>query len=609
MADYIDLTSLILDARSLALLACFPFLCFLVGDLAFYDRRSRSEIAGVSLRLLLGMAVWYFLSSCAGLFGWFGIGSLAATCLAIVAIYALVASRSTFAAELDDRSPNSFSNITRWDWAVFLVLLSYLPLGLSSPNKWDEMMYHLPHARAWFEQGQIYTNTSSRYPLFPLSPSALTAWWLSAGTMLMGKWAGILCFSSIALLIYSIIKRHVNAPAALVAVLFWGESIDGQILGSAYVDIPLASMITGSLVFAFSFFNARRLRSLVFSGFLAGTALSMKYQAVIFLALPCFVCFFWSGSFKRSIAFVIAFCIPCVGWYLRAYLVSGDPVHPFGADWFGYWLWNESDMRAQFNDLSKVRELPPLIVFIGLAAAFFWSKFDQRWRAAVVLAWVWFLGWAMVSLYPRYLTPAFPLLIVLAAIFFKYVASTAFGYSLIRGAVHDRCLSRQWVNIKHFYYAALVVIIILAGVNAASSSKWVFTNSEALSIAYSERYRGFDLLSKHKLNIDPDNRRIFKVLFGGEALLLSSSAIGDHFGPHRIKDLALVSAKPEALAAYLTEHKVAYILMPTIPEWTTGLSNKLASTSVVCLFAESEHAKLFAVRAVDEQNLCAEVSL
>ena len=129
MADYIDLTSLILDARSLALLACFPFLCFLVGDLAFYDRRSRSEIAGVSLRLLLGMAVWYFLSSCVGLFGWFGIGSLAATCLAIAAIYALVASRSTFAAELDDRSPNSFSNITRWDWAVFLP-----PSGIKQPK-------------------------------------------------------------------------------------------------------------------------------------------------------------------------------------------------------------------------------------------------------------------------------------------------------------------------------------------------------------------------------------------------------------------------------------------------------------------------------------------
>ena len=609
MTDYIDLTSLILNPVSLAVLVCFPFLCFLVGDLAIYDRRSRSEMGGVSIRLLLGLALWYFFSSCVGFFGGFGLGSLVATCLAIVAVYAFAASRRVLTSKLDGPFPDSFFSITRWDWAVFLVLLSYLPLGLSSPNRWDEMMYHLPHARAWFEQGEIFTNTSSRYPLFPLSPSALTAWWLSAGTMLIGKWASILCFSSIALLIYSIIKRHVNAPVALIAVLFWGESVDGQILGSAYVDIPLASMITGSLVFAFSFFNERRLRCLVFSGFLAGTALSMKYQAVIFLALPCFICFFWSGSFKKSIAFVTAFLIPCVGWYLRAYWVSGDPVHPFGADWFGYWLWNESDMRAQFEDLSKVRELPPLIVFIGLASTLFWSKFDQRWRAAVVLAWVWFLGWAMVSSYPRYLTPAFPLLIVLAAIFFKYLVSKANGYSLIRGAIRDSGLSRTRININHFSYAALAVITILAGVNSVSSSKWVFTNTEALSTAYSERYRGFSLLSRHKLNIDPDNRRIFKVLFGGEALLLSSSVIGDHFGPHRINDLAQISAKPEALATYLTEKKVAYILLPTTPEWTINLSNKLASSSVVCLFAEDEHAKLFATKSIDEQNLCGEVSL
>jgi len=425
----------------------------------------------------------------------------------------------------------------------------------------------------------------------------------------MGKWAGILCFSSIALLIYSIIKRHVNAPAALVAVLFWGESIDGQILGSAYVDIPLASMITGSLVFAFSFFNARRLRCLVFSGFLAGTALSMKYQAVIFLVIPCFVCFFWSGSLRKSIAFVMAFFIPCVGWYLRAYLVSGDPVHPIGADWFGYWLWNESDMRAQFDNLSKFRALPPPIVFIGLASVLFWGKFDQRWRAAVVLAWVWFLGWAMISSYPRYLTPAFPLLIVLAGIFFKHLASTAFGHSLIKSAVNGFGLFKERVNLNHASYVALALITIMAGVNAVASSKWIFTNSEALSIAYSERYRGFGLLSKQKLNIDADNRRIFKVLFEDEALLLSSSVIGDHFGPHRIKDLGQISAQPKALSAYLTEHRIAYILMPTIPEWTTNLANKLASSSVTCLFAENEHAKLFAVRAVDVQNLCAEVSL
>ena len=58
---------------------------------------------------------------------------------------------------------------------IFLygIPLAIAPLGV--PLAWDELMYHLPHAREWAQSGTLQVNEWLRYPWFPYNFDLLFA--------------------------------------------------------------------------------------------------------------------------------------------------------------------------------------------------------------------------------------------------------------------------------------------------------------------------------------------------------------------------------------------------------------------------------------------------
>ena len=611
MSQLIDLSYLILGWHTLGAFLLFVFTSLTLGLYAERVFCSQQNSARIPVYLLLGTAIWYALSSYMGFLWVYGKTSLFLTAVSVSLIGLFLIRNLT-------RERNTVFQVGRFsaiDWAAIAVVISYLPLAADSPHRWDDMMYHLPHARAWFESGEIFANTNFRYPLFPLAPSALTAWWMSTGTALIGKWANMLCFASVAFLLYQVMRKYAPAWLSLVVLVAWGEAPESYVVGSGFVDIPLTAMITASVFFSIKFRESNLLSDLLYSAFFAGTALSIKYQAALYLFVPCLWSFALAGSFRRASLYIFALFAPCIGWYVRAYLVSGDPVHPFGAEIFGYWVWNAADMQGQFNDLTKVKEWPPFFIFLGLSVVVYWPRLDQKTRLALCLGWIWVAEWILISGYPRYLTPAYPLLLFLTGVFiWRSMLKTARIFNRDNGyfqgvsvGLRNLALS-NWAFVGSNIFVAMIMVLSL--VNTYISSKWVFLSSSALHQAYVERYPLYALASKFELDVDAETRRIYKVLGGDQTFLLSSAVIGDHFGEHRLKGFVpLTSGSPSALEEYLLKHRIAYLLVEKSGNWAKQMADSLGTNKLTCLIGESDAAALFAIRTADNQGLCNDSSL
>src|SRR5690606_19440635 len=92
------------------------------------------------------------------------------------------------------------------------------------------------------------------------------------------------------------------------------------------------------------------------AGLLAGAACGTKYFGMVFAFLLGFIvaatAWFssgrsWAPGWRLTTAYVLGTVIAGSWWYVRSYLVSGDPAQPAGAAIFGFFLWNEGDLALQ----------------------------------------------------------------------------------------------------------------------------------------------------------------------------------------------------------------------------------------------------------------------
>jgi hypothetical protein len=103
-------------------------------------------------------------------------------------------------------------------------------------------------------------------------------------------------------------------------------------------------------------------------------------------------------------------------WYLRNFLVSGNPVHPLAGEWFGYWLWDRGDMEAQAADIARMNDSIPSVYIPALAAWVLLKGSSTTLKGLLFVAYAALAAWFLTSQYERYLTPTFPFLAVLSSL-------------------------------------------------------------------------------------------------------------------------------------------------------------------------------------------------
>jgi len=416
---------------------------------------------------------------------------------------------------------------------LFLAVVSTLTAPLGPPVGWDEVMYHLPHARQWAESGHLEVTPWLRYPWFPYNYDLLYAASLVFGQdvfpHLMHACAGWLT----AWLIFEAGRPHLGRTAAAFAACIWVLLVHGE-FDNATIDMGVTLFVFAACV-AFQQWRIDENRSrawLAVSAFLLGVALGAKYQT---LATAGFfgLAVLWRDRRPASWAVAaVALAVPCIYWYARNAVLTGDPFNPVGGRIFGFSDWNAGDLQGQFEDLRSQATWPPAFFWIiPLVLLFKRLRSNPVVQGAMVFCAYSIATWALSSGLPRYLMPAYPVLILLSVALLRevWLSSGASNHSL-------------WTT-RASHVAAYLVLLGLAWGAAKDfgrDSRHIAATPQAREAYLEQRIPGYGVLRYMQQHPQGKTYQL-----GVEyAIYYAPRPIwGDWFGPSRYRDFANLGAE------------------------------------------------------------------
>ncbi len=440
----------------------------------------------------------------------------------------------------------------RLHWTIWLVLLLSLCtvlLPLRPPHMWDELSFHLAHAQQWANSGRFQINEWLRYPWSPLGYQLLYASALVLYDDVMAHVLHAYAGWVTALLLYQIGVRYTNRIVAAVAVVLWLALARESFL-NAYVDMAVALYLLSAWA-AFTLWRAEPDHRgwLAAGAFLLGSAAATKYQALGFF--PYFALVLLLDRRRlRLLAVVLGFgLLPCIYWYGRNLVMTGDPFDPLGGALFGFTDWNLQDMVLQLEDVQSGRGWPSWLLWPALAA----PLFPRNWRNAGVRAAMLFAAcaavvWLGTSHLPRYLLPMYPVLSWLSAlvVWTGIAAVSTHVAGRLRPAADWKPLTRG--RLQGAGGMLLLLVVLLPTTRLLQRDWGLIGATHAQRDAFLDRqmweYRGV----LNFLQRDP-TARVYQNGMEAALYYAPQPIWGDHFGPWRYRDF--MTLPPRELAGKL----------------------------------------------------------
>jgi hypothetical protein len=235
-------------------------------------------------------------------------------------------------------------------WFILASLAMLLVLSTGTPGLSDDTMYQLPHAVAYLEKANLSLNEYLHLPLIAQNGILLFAWGLMFGNVVLAQMIATLPVMLIMLGLLGI-SQHLfkNTWVGMIAsVIFISQLSVKFILGFAYVDLLnclfcLAGMFSLFLHLSHDNSPNQTPQWAVLSGLFFGIGFGTKIFALPFIGMAFLIlCFYrrwkpilyWAG-------FIFLFGS---SWYLRSWLISGNPIHPLASSLFGYYLYAPIDI-------------------------------------------------------------------------------------------------------------------------------------------------------------------------------------------------------------------------------------------------------------------------
>lgn len=184
-----------------------------------------------------------------------------------------------------------------------------------------------------------------------------------------------------------------------------------------------------------------------------GMAIGSKYLMCVF-AIPIAICIAMNTGIRHcwKPGLVFAGWTAAFGlwWYIRNWIITGNPVHPFATGLFGFYEWNELDIASQMKSVSIVRIPKTLGGFILMPYYAFENEtlynHGPAWVIAMLYAttlaaplasrglllllifsWTYLVSWFFGSQDPRHLQPVIPLVFIFTGHIFQQIALKLFS--------------------------------------------------------------------------------------------------------------------------------------------------------------------------------------
>jgi hypothetical protein len=502
----------------------------------------------------------------------FGVFKVQAT-LALVAAGVVAAALQLPAWLRERRALQAGAVVAPWRWAdrvamvaLALVALPALVAPLAPPAAFDELMYHLPYAREVAQNGSLGIHAWLRYPWFPYNFNLLYAAALQVGDDVLPHFLNGLAGVLSVVMLLRLGTLHVSRLTGLIGAAIWLGLGD---YANALIDMGVALFVLTACVSLWWWRESEPTvhagaRWLALAAFCLGLAAGSKYQALVFLPLVALFVVRYERRPKVWALALLCFVIPCLYWYARNFVMTGDPFNPIGARVFGFTEWVPADYVRQVDDVRAHAAMPNALLWSVLLVPFsaFWK------RSAAVRAAGWFCiysvaVWVVTSRYPRYLMASFPLLALTAAmgwqVLFGWIASGArrvFGGKRVQGdagvdadvdvgTVSNGALSRNTARAgaRVGDWVAVLLLAVLAAVSVRQTALKVAMISptpearEAFLRKNVPGYAVMDYMRQHATG------RVYQVALS-EAIYYGPNPIwGDTLGPWRYADFLLPPAE------------------------------------------------------------------
>lgn len=552
-------------AAHYAALAVFVFGCWgygraLLGRLAPPPRRDAALEAAMAVSLGVGFFICAF--QALAIFGAFKTGATATLIAA-----GFVAAAVQLPQWLRERRALR-ANTARAPWsyvervamiALALVALPALVAPLAPPIAFDELMYHLPYARQVAQQGSLGIHDWLRYPWFPYNYNLLYAAALQLGDDVLPHFLNALAGALSVVMIYRLGVLHASRLTGCIGAAIWLGLGD---YSNALIDMGVALFVLSACVALWWWRESEPgkpvhggLRWLGVAAFCLGLAGGSKYQALIFLPLVTLFVVRHERGLKAWALVFVCFLVPCIYWYARNAIMTGDPFNPIGARVFGFTEWTPADYVQQVADVRVHAELPNALIW-----SVFFAPFSVLWkRSAAVRAAGWFclysvVVWVVTSRYPRYLTASFPLLAAIAAIGWQVLfgwaaagvrrmlgrkpapdgaAAPLAGGAMSHGSARSGARAGDWVLV--------LLLAVMAAVSVRQTAvkvAMISTTPEARDAVLRQHVPGYAVMDYLRRNA---TGRVYQIALN-EAIYYGPNPIwGDTLGPWRYTDFGALS--------------------------------------------------------------------
>lgn len=420
--------------------------------------------------------------------------------------------------------------------AVVLLFVCTVMAALRAPGYWDDTMYHLPLARSYIQHQAIVVNEYLRFPLFPQNINLLLALGLMWGGDLLAQVFATLPLFVIGLGLIGASQwasgsRLTGAVAGVV--LFFIAPV-ASTLGYAYIDNGLALFCWSAvLALAFAVDSAHSSRAMTWAllaGLLAGAAAGSKLFGAVFAVLAGLAFLLVGRDWRLAVAYGGAVLLTGSWWYVRSFWVSGDPVHPAGGNFFGYYLWNAADLLSQKQEQATHGVSPTIanilpafhkagVLIWGLALLGLPLRQVSRPLRLLQLVFVTYLAfWFFVSQVDRYLAPVYGLGMFLSAYTLSRLARLLISLPL------PGCQVRS--------YARGLVLGLLLFPLVWQVHRRAEADMSNMQAALHNR-AGYELFAKASKLAPQTGARLVQLGFENAVYFFDGVVIGDWFGPGR----------------------------------------------------------------------------
>ena len=280
------------------------------------------------------------------------------------------------------------------------IALFTLGSALCLPYIWDELTYHIALPFRWIEAGSLAVFEDNAFSGFPALPQLLFRLGVQNGGILFPRllvWASYL---SLFTAIYIYLKPYAHRFVVIfMTCMFIANPLVINMMRSTYVEVFVMFNMLAALLLIRE--TKSSWKTVFLCGVLSGGIVATKLTGIGVAAIV-FI-FLWSKyqkSFatKRSTLFIyftlggICMALP---FYLRPWLLTGNPFYPFLASWFGG---SEAELLVAKYHYLMANTHFGLRNLLGFFTVFILVAFDNKSFDGMILGWA-FIAFVLLGIW------------------------------------------------------------------------------------------------------------------------------------------------------------------------------------------------------------------